>query len=57
MVVRGSSVNRKTGVTGYCRYCGESKACGKIVADRVSRGKRGYLVLMMHLQGLWTMGL
>jgi len=54
MVVWGSSV-RKMEVTGYCGYCRKNKACGRIVADRGSPDKRGYLV--MHLQGQWTMSL
>jgi len=55
MVVRGSCVSRMTGVTDYYGFCGKNKACGRTVADRGSRGKRGYLV--MHLQGQWAMGL
>jgi len=27
---------------GYCGYCGENKDCGRIVADRRPRYKRGY---------------
>jgi len=46
-------VERRGCMTGYYEYCGENKACVRIVADRGPRGNKRTEIT----EDQWSMGL